>query len=352
MNLIELHMLQSFPVNCLNRDQFGSPKSTLFGGVPRARVSSQCWKRAIRLMAREENKMFSGNRSRHWFDRLEKIFVTLGHSEEQAHKFVQHIVEGNNPKKKKNFSLDSAYYFSDSELEAAAKAYLSFDDRKKQIKAVEDALKNITRDGIDVAFFGRMVADSDLTLEGAAMFSHAISVNRVDNDLDFFTTVEDLSGEEPADGSDEDRKKMEGSAHMGYIPFNTACYYRYVALNLDLLADGDHLGGLSLEERRSAVETFLRACVTASPAARKNSMLANTLPGFILGIARRGAPLSLANAFETPVKGVSPLTKAKEELLKHWKNLRELYGIPVECETSLPEKKLNQIVKELADYVK
>ena len=47
MNLIELHMLQSFPVNCLNRDQFGSPKSTVFGGVPRARISSQCWKRAL-----------------------------------------------------------------------------------------------------------------------------------------------------------------------------------------------------------------------------------------------------------------------------------------------------------------
>ena len=67
MNLIERHMLQSFPVNCLNRDQFGSPKSTVFGGVPRARISSQCWKRAIRQMARDENKMFSGNRSRFFF---------------------------------------------------------------------------------------------------------------------------------------------------------------------------------------------------------------------------------------------------------------------------------------------
>lgn len=341
MNLIELHMLQSFPVNCLNRDQFGSPKSTVFGGVPRARISSQCWKRAVRLMARDENKMFSGNRSRFFFNRLEKIFVTLGHSEEDAQKFVQHIIEGNTPKKKKNFSVDAAYYFSDSELKAAAGAYLSSNDKKEQIAAVMKALKGITRDGIDIAFFGRMVADSDLTLEGAAMFSHAISVNRVDNDLDFFTAVDDLRP-----------KEKTGSAHMGDIEFNTACYYRYVALNLDLLADSDHLGALSPEDRRSAVATFLRACAMAIPAARKNSMLANTLPGFILGIARKGAPLSLANAFETPVKGVSPLTKAKEEMMNHWKNLRELYGISVECEAILPEKPLNQVIGELAEYVK
>ena len=341
MNLIELHMLQSFPVNCLNRDQFGSPKSTVFGGVPRARISSQCWKRAIRLMARDENKMFSDNRSRCFFYRLEKIFVTLGYSEEEAQKFVKHIVEGNTPKKKKNFSLDAAYYFSDSELNAAARAYLSSNTPKDKIAAVTKALKGITRDGIDIAFFGRMVADSDLTLEGAAMFSHAISVNRVDNDLDFFTAVDDLKP-----------KEKTGSAHMGDIEFNTACYYRYVALNLDLLADQDHLSALSQEDRKSAVATFLRACAMATPDARKNSMLANTLPGFILGIARRGAPLSLANAFETPVKGVSPLTKAKEEMLKHWTNLKELYGISTECEAILPEKPLNQLIAELLEYVK
>jgi len=33
MNLIELHILQSFPVSCLNRDDVGSHKSALFGGV-------------------------------------------------------------------------------------------------------------------------------------------------------------------------------------------------------------------------------------------------------------------------------------------------------------------------------
>ena len=46
---IEFHILQSFPVTCLNRDDVGAPKSAIVGGVPRARVSSQCWKRQVRL---------------------------------------------------------------------------------------------------------------------------------------------------------------------------------------------------------------------------------------------------------------------------------------------------------------
>ena len=46
---IEFHILQSFPVTCLNRDDVGSPKTAMIGGTMRARVSSQCWKRAVRM---------------------------------------------------------------------------------------------------------------------------------------------------------------------------------------------------------------------------------------------------------------------------------------------------------------
>ena len=46
---IEFHILQSFPVTCLNRDDVGAPKSAMVGGVTRARVSSQCWKRQVRM---------------------------------------------------------------------------------------------------------------------------------------------------------------------------------------------------------------------------------------------------------------------------------------------------------------
>lgn len=45
---IEIHTIQNFAPANLNRDDTGSPKDCEFGGHRRARVSSQCWKRAVR----------------------------------------------------------------------------------------------------------------------------------------------------------------------------------------------------------------------------------------------------------------------------------------------------------------
>ena len=50
---IEFHILQSFPVTCLNRDDVGAPKTAIIGGTTRARVSSQCWKRQVRLAMKD-----------------------------------------------------------------------------------------------------------------------------------------------------------------------------------------------------------------------------------------------------------------------------------------------------------
>src|SRR2546421_6222561 len=46
---VQIHMLQSMPPGNLNRDETGQPKKCIFGGVTRGRISSQCWKRNIRL---------------------------------------------------------------------------------------------------------------------------------------------------------------------------------------------------------------------------------------------------------------------------------------------------------------
>jgi hypothetical protein len=74
MNLIELHIIQSFPVSCLNRDDVGAPKSAYFGGCQRARVSSQSWKRAIREMAKGiDTSAFGGNRGHYQAKELASI---------------------------------------------------------------------------------------------------------------------------------------------------------------------------------------------------------------------------------------------------------------------------------------
>ncbi|TLN00074.1 type I-E CRISPR-associated protein Cas7/Cse4/CasC, partial [bacterium] len=46
--LVELHLIQNFVPANLNRDDTNNPKDCDFGGVRRARISSQCLKRAIR----------------------------------------------------------------------------------------------------------------------------------------------------------------------------------------------------------------------------------------------------------------------------------------------------------------
>lgn len=45
---VDFHVLQTVPPSCVNRDDTGSPKTAVYGGATRARVSSQAWKHAIR----------------------------------------------------------------------------------------------------------------------------------------------------------------------------------------------------------------------------------------------------------------------------------------------------------------
>ena len=60
-DLLEIHILQNFAPSNLNRDDTGSPKDCLFGGARRARISSQCLKRAMRTYVRENKLMPDGN---------------------------------------------------------------------------------------------------------------------------------------------------------------------------------------------------------------------------------------------------------------------------------------------------
>ncbi|MCM6326640.1 type I-E CRISPR-associated protein Cas7/Cse4/CasC [Klebsiella pneumoniae] len=77
---IEFHILQSFPVTCLNRDDVGAPKSAIVGGVSRARVSSQCWKRQVRL-ALPDFGIRLGVRSKKTASLLANVCRALGASE-------------------------------------------------------------------------------------------------------------------------------------------------------------------------------------------------------------------------------------------------------------------------------
>lgn len=326
MKLIELHILQSFPVTCLNRDDVGAPKSAVFGGEPRARVSSQCWKRAIRTYANElKPESFGGQRGHFVAEPLQAELEALGVEAKAAEKAAHAVVESigkRDSKFKEGHKSSVALYLSNQELKGIAQSIAAEAAEGKKIDVKRGAIKKAIsaaqpRDIADIAIFGRMVADDhSLSLEGAGMFSHALSTHRVSNEIDFFSAVDDLKPEDSA-----------GAGHIGTLEFNAACYYRYVGVNLDLLADENHLGHLDADTQTEILDAFVRSAIHAVPNARHNSMLGHNPPSAILGSIRTGQPLSLANAFEQPIRKdngfVAPSIKAMRE---HHDSLTRIYG--------------------------
>jgi len=225
MKHLELHILQSVPVTCLNRDDLGSPKTAFFGGVQRARVSSQSWKRAIREYAHEISPYFEGKRSRLIIEPLRDELIKLGKSEDDALETAKTVADKLSKLdaekiKAGKLQVKTLYFTSPAEIEAIARASMleeeinQLTDQIKQAK--KDGNKDIEKehfkkkkvlsvqkrslaapgawikDAADLALFGRMVAnDHSLTIEGAAMFNHPISTHKVDNELDFFAAVDD-----------------------------------------------------------------------------------------------------------------------------------------------------------------
>jgi len=328
---IEFHILQSFPVTCLNRDDVGAPKSAIVGGTPRARVSSQCWKRQVRMQLHElGGRENFGSRTRLVNKLVKNACLQQGATEQQAEQCA-HDIEGcyikvDKRKKKKEEEAEvvdskneTLIFLSGGELkkiatllqqhqwsaEAMLAAHAKNGKAPKREKWADALAKvigkpNLAVDGLDVALFGRMVALApSMNIEAATSFSHAISTHSVVNEIDFFTALDD---EEVAAG-------VMGSAHMGSLEFNSGTYYRYVSLDLGQLFE--NLAGTTLN---NAVELFTKALFLAIPTARQATQSGACPWEFARVYVRRGQRLQAS--FETPVKrsGRGFLESSKKEL--------------------------------------
>jgi CRISPR system Cascade subunit CasC len=179
-------------------------------------------------------------------------------------------------------------------------------------------------------------------LEGAGMFSHALSTHKAENDIDFFSAVDD---KKPKDDD-------AGAGMIGTLEFNSATYYRYAALNLGLLADGTHLAVLTVDERKAVVDTFIRATLQAVPGARRNSMNAATLPSYVLGVVKeKGQPLQLVNAFEQAINAKGGAPESEKVMKEHYSALKKTWGIATVCEPEMPGKTLDEFCAELVKHV-
>ncbi len=344
MKHLELHIIQSVPVACLNRDDLNSPKTAVFGGVQRARVSSQSWKRAIRDTAKEiYPQLFKGERTRLMFEPLFEEMRAAGLSEDKANEGAKKIIDALvklDAKSTDKVKSKTLYFMSPLELHTLAQSYAENEDVKKTLKKVN---ANSLKDAADISIFGRMVAsDHSLTVEAASMFSHALSTHKADNEIDFFSAVDDLQ-----------TKEESGAGMTGTLEFNSATYYRFAALNLDMLADEEHLSALSHEERQQVVRTFIEATIKAIPGARKSTMNGNTLPAYVFGVVRdKGHPIQLINAFEKPIRSNQGYKDKSIELLKNeYKNISETWGIEAAFEKAIPDVSMNNFLDGMMNHV-
>ena len=331
--LIDIHILQTVPPSNLNRDDTGSPKTAIYGGVRRSRVSSQAWKRAAREAFKsylDESEL--GTRTKRVVDLLaEEIVDQAPELEERASELASSTFETigiklEKPKKdesqeeKEDATLQSKYllFLSRRQIQNLASAAIGAagaDDVKKALRAAK--VKDLAnRDhSVDIALFGRMVANqNDINVDAAAQVAHAISVHSVETEFDYYTAVDDRL--------DDDET---GAGMIGTVEFNSATLYRYAAVDVNRLADnlGDALA------TRRAVEAFLQAFVRSMPSGKQNSFAHRTLPEAVVVVVRESQPINLVGAFEKPIRELERkgrVKRAAEELCNEAQEIERAYG--------------------------
>ncbi len=314
IHFIELHIIQNFAPSNLNRDDTGAPKDAIFGGQRRARMSSQCQKKAVRDQFKtsgliEEQAL--GIRTRHLDRVVAEQLQSIGISSIQVfNEIVKQALKKKKAKDEKDNDKDESsdavlsylLFISIPEIEALKGLIQSHAEElvaissKKKIKPtdISEAFKSELKDilcrsrAVDIALFGRMLADLPLANQDAAcQVAHAISTHRVERDFDYFTAVDDVGGPDET-----------GAGMIGQVEFNSATFYRYAALDVSkLLANLQNDSELTL----SAIEALIQSMVRAIPSGKQNSFAAHNLPEFV-GVSLRRSPLNLANAFERPVQ--------------------------------------------------
>lgn len=343
---VELHILQNFAPSNLNRDDTNAPKDCEFGSYRRARISSQCFKRAIRT-AFSSGGLLPGEdlaiRTKRVVGALADRLTAAGRPRDEAEQVAEAAILALGLKLD---GEDTQYllFLGDRELADMAAACLRYWDELRAAAPVEAAGKTAkqtkqagkasvnpevrnalrsTLDGgkaTDLALFGRMLADLPAkNIDAASQVAHAISTNRVSTEFDFFTAVDDLK-EHAGDRDDL------GAGMLGTVEFNSACFYRYINVDTNQLLT--NLGGDS-GLARNGIEALIRASITAIPTGKQNSMAAHNLPSLVFAVVRDGGLENLANAFIQPVEPSRDgdlMVNSIKRLGEHFESLRGMYG--------------------------
>lgn len=341
--LYEIHMIKNYPPTNLNRDDTGAPKTCMFGGVMRGRISSQCLKRSWRksdLFRDAIGEADLGIRTRKLPQLVADVLRGRGVSEEYLEILMPKLSAfGNkdgNENKKGNYTAQIVFY-APQDIAAVADAVekkLVDCASAKDVKALKGKelqecvtgadVRPVT---LDIALFGRMVTSNAFAdVEAAMQVAHAISTNKVMMESDYYTAMDDLLR--------GDTLEESGSGMIGDIDYDSSCYYLYASLDTDALRDNlkyaEDPDGLV----RKAIPALLRTMALTNPSGKQNSFAGHVLPSAMLVECKTDKiPVSLVNAFVKPaVPGASRdlVQSSIESMVKQSDEIDQGFGLPVE----------------------
>ncbi len=292
---LDIHILQTVPPSCINRDDTGSPKTAVYGGVTRARVSSQSWKHAMRA---DFAKLFPdemlGKRTKRIVYMVEEEIRRLDEAAD-AEALAMWVLKQKLKIKDKEKGTDALYFMSLAQAKALAEFALAEGNgtldkwSKEQKERLDKAFK--AAPGAELALFGRMVADDpSLNNDACAQVAHSISTHKVNNEYDYFTAVDDCKENDES-----------GAGHIGTVEFNSATLYRYATVAVHDL--NTQLG--NLEDTAKTARNFVDAFVRSMPTGKQNSFANRTPAALVYVTVRHDQPVNLVGAFEEPVKSAA-----------------------------------------------
>ncbi len=314
-NFIQLHFLTAYPPANLNRDDLGRPKTAVFGGTQRLRVSSQSLKRAWRT-----SSVFGSKVGDHLGKRTHMVSKAVldqlgneAHAKAIAQTVAEVFAKVDDKKLAKGvISTGQIIHVSKAEQDRID----AFVTKAKTSAPADADYANLMGDGkgsVDIALFGRMLAEhSSSSVEAACQVAHALSVHKVAVEDDFFSAVDDLNTGE------EDR----GAGHIGTTEFSAGVLYHYVCIDTDLLKK--NLNG-DKQLTQLAVAALIEACATVAPTGKQNSFGSRARASYFLAEKGGQQPRSLCAAFLRPIDSQDQMFASIDALTKTRSAMDKVY---------------------------
>lgn len=337
--LYEIHMLKNYPPTNLNRDDTGAPKTCVFGGVTRGRISSQCLKRSWRtseLFKAELGEENLGVRTRKFPALVAEKLLEKGVKAEYVDAVAPRLTGFGNKDgtETKTGTTAQVIFFAPQDIDAAAEAVKQQLDTCKSVKDVEKLkakdLQAAIADAIirpitlDIALFGRMVTcDAFRDVEASMQVAHAISTNKISVESDYFTAMDDLLRGETID--------EKGAAMIGDTDYNASCYYLYASLDTEELRENLKYAEDVETIVKKAIPALLRAMALTNPSGKQNSFAGHVLPSAVMiECKKQKVPTSMVNAFVKPVSAADVVEESIRKLADEADMTARNYGLAMQ----------------------